>query len=312
MEKSLSKSLIIGGTGLIGAAFVHQFSNQEDLIVCARKKPTHQQAKWIECDLLQAIPFDLFPENLNQIVYLAQYEHFREFPGNSVDMFKVNVEQFLRILDFAHEKKIKKIVYASSGGIYGSGSTPFLENDWINENPTGWLGADNVLNFYYRTKVIAELIANTYSNFLDITILRFFFAYGEGQKETMFIPRLIQNIQKGIPLHLEGEEGIIINPLYAMDAAKAIIHCLSNNITGTFNVAGSEAFSILKIGQIIGECLHKQPIFEKSEIKAQKTIIGNIEKIKLTGWEPLIKFEKGIQNIVNSLQKESSPHMAQK
>lgn len=293
--------IIFGGTGPVGRELINEFSILDRVYVISRSKPHIESAIWLECNLLDEIPFNVFPNNIDQIIYLAQYDNYRDFPDNSMDLFRVNVECFMKVLGYAYRNKISKVLYASSGGIYGNGSNPFVEQDWLKENNYGWLGNKNPINFYYKTKAIAEIIADSYTKFLDITILRFFFIYGFAQKKTMLIPKLIEKIHEGQTIYLDGEKGITINPIHAVDVSKAIIHCLKNSVAGSYNVAGSENLTIYEISEIIGQIISKKPIYQKTSDSNTNILVGDTEKIRSTGWVPNIKFEEGIKGIINSM-----------
>jgi nucleoside-diphosphate-sugar epimerase len=84
---------------------------------------------------------------------------------------------------------VGSFIYTSSGGIYGNGNEPFLENTPI--VPFGDLG------YYLGSKACGEILVQSYANIFQVNVVRPFFLYGPTQKRDMLIPRLFDNIAKG-------------------------------------------------------------------------------------------------------------------
>ena len=105
---------------------------------------------------------------------------------------------------------MQQVIHASSGGIYGGKSGEIFSEDDL-------LAVDNPLGFYLSGKLCSEIIFQNYMHYFETAvILRPFFIYGPDQKKDMFIPRLIQSIQKETPIFLQGKrflQGIISNTL---------------------------------------------------------------------------------------------------
>ena len=161
------------------------------------------------------------PNEVDTIVYLAQSDHFRDFPDKSQDIFAVNAASVLQMLDYARESGVKRFIYASSGGVYGSSQDVLIENTSLSIN--------NKLGFYLSTKICAEALLENYIPYMSIIILRFFFVYGFGQRKDMLIPRLVDSVRQGEPIHLQGKEGFKLNPIYVVDAVHSIKKALLLN-----------------------------------------------------------------------------------
>lgn len=292
-------TLVFGGTGLIGTYLIEHYSQQRNFILCARNSPTQKNVRWIKCNLLGSIPFEAFYNNdIQEVIYLAQHPNYRNFPTEALEIFRVNTECFLEVLDFCQKNKIKNVVYASSGGIYGNSSESFIEEDWLKKSHGGWRDSANTLSFYYRTKLMAEIIAESYMESLNVSALRFFFVYGHKQKLSTFMMKLIHNIYNKIPITLEGNNGVKLNPIHALDAASSILFCLEKGMKGSFNICGKEEFFLKEVSQIIGKCLGVDPIFQVNGDIDGGYILGNFDKIKSFGWVPSISFYDAIKKMV--------------
>ena len=116
------------------------------------------------------------------------------------------------------------------GGVYAHQNKHFKEEDR--------LALSEELGFYLGSKICAEIVSGAFSNILNLQILRFFFVYGQGQKQNMLIPRLIKNIREGNPISLDGKNGVVINPLYVSDAVSAIETLSKIKNSQTYNAGG--------------------------------------------------------------------------
>jgi nucleoside-diphosphate-sugar epimerase len=262
------------------------------LFLLARRPdiPGGENIQTIPCDLAQEWNTGAFPEKVDAVIHLAQSELFREFPLYAERIFKVNTSSTLRLLEYARLTQVKTFVLASSGGIYGYGDEGFREDESIT--------AKGDLGFYLGTKLCAEVIAEKYSPFMNIVILRFFFIYGPGQRAMMLIPRLVQTVKEGQPIILHGREGLKINPTYVTDAACAVCRSLELRESHKINIAGPEVLSLRQIGQQIGEVLKREPIFDVQENIKPQHLVGDIKKMTHVLGPPVVRFREGIAQYI--------------
>jgi UDP-glucose 4-epimerase len=281
--------LITGSNGLIG----------EELSVMLKKNTAYQlygvgrskvgKSNTIILDLSTDWSDEVLPKKIDVVVHLAQSEKFRDFPNSALEVFNVNTLSTLKLLDYAKKAGARKFIYASSGGVYGNSDTGFMEDSPLQPNKD--------LGFYLSTKFSSELLLANYANYFSINILRFFFVYGPKQRKNMLIPRLIESVKTGVPINLQGEEGIRINPVYVTDAVKTIVSVLKDPASHNINIGGEEIISIKGICKIIGCLVDREPYFEyqKTEVK---NLIGDITKMK-SFHAPKITFENGVRNMLS-------------
>ena len=135
-------------------------------------------------------------------------------------------------------------------------------------------------------------------NFFETAvILRPFFIYGPGQRNDMFIARLIESVKSGKSIQLQGEEGLRVNPLYVEDAAVTIANSLDLTGSHIINLAGPDILTLKEVSGIIGQILNRDPIFEYQKGIATD-YIGNMEQAVIKLDHPMNPFTQGIeQNI---------------
>jgi len=288
----MRKCLIIGATGLIGRHVVGLLSDNWELYALARKAEELQSHRthYIKRDLAEDWNMKGFPESVDAVIHLAQSEHFREFPAHAERIFNVNTISTLRLLEYARRVKTRIFVLASSGGIYGHGDEGFREDQAIT--------AKGDLGFYLGTKLCAEVLAENYTPFINIIILRFFFVYGPGQHSRLLIPRLVKAVKEERPIILHGKDGLKMNPTYVSDAASAVCRSLELKESQKINIGGPEILNLKQIGQEIGNVLHKDPVFEVNEHIQPQHLVGDIQKMVHFLGEPLVKFKEGIARYI--------------
>jgi UDP-glucose 4-epimerase len=287
-----SKILLTGASGLLGREVTKHLCDSSELHLLMRGKnsaPDGSDAICHQLDLSEDWKVDSLPDKIDAIIHLAQSEHFREFPSKATDIFRVNVESTARLLDYAYRAGARHFVYASSGGVYGYGNQAFKENAPVVDS--GKLG------YYLSSKYSSELLVQQYSSLMQVTILRFFFIYGKGQRRSMLLPRLIDGIRSGDPVKLEGRNGIRINPIHVTDASKALIASLGIDGNQTFNIAGAEEMSLFEICETMSECLGVPASYQRSDVEPND-LIGDVSAMKSKLHLPEISLLQGIKDLI--------------
>ena len=252
----MKRCVITGGSGLIGACLIASLHQQWQICAIARTRPASRLHNVeIQCiDLSKTWDTDTLPRAADAVIHLAQSEQFREFPEQAEQVLHIHTMSTLRLLDYARRAGAHTFILASSGGIYGYGAQAFSE-----DMPVAYRGT---LEFYLGTRLCSEIIAESYTPFMSVIVLRFFFVYGPGQRRSMLMPRLVQAVIDGTPITLHGPEGICVNPTYVSDAATAIQRALDLHGSHTINIGGPEVLSLRQIGDITGKVVGKAPHFE--------------------------------------------------
>jgi len=290
------RCFITGATGLIGKQVLSNLKETWEVFGLVRKPEENGSGhlRAISCDLAKDWSTDAFPDRVEAVIHLAQSQHYREFPAQSDDIFRVNVSSTHRLLDYAHRAHAETFVLASSGGIYGYGDEPFQE-----ESPISGRGD---LGFYLGTKLCSEILADAYTSFMNVIILRFFFVYGPGQRNDRLVPRLITAVKEESPIVLYGEDGMKMNPIYVMDAANAVCRALELRGSHKINVAGFEVKTLKEIGRQIGAVLGREPIFDIQRQNQPHHLVGATQKMCRLLGQPQVRFEKGISACIEGVQ----------
>jgi UDP-glucose 4-epimerase len=288
------KILLVGATGFIGKHLVDSLRRRHQVFALAKSVPRDvpSNVQWIVGDLTRPLECSRLPGRIDGVVHLAQSEHFREFPKHSVELFQVNTVSTLLLLEYARTARARRFIYASSGGIHGSSDYCFTEDDAIKQR--GELG------FYLGSKLCSEILCDCYASFMNVVILRFFFVYGPGQRESMLVPRLVHCVREGLPIRLQGKNGIRINPTYVSDAVEAITAALTLKTSQKINIGGPQVLSLRRIGEIIGDALGKKAKFKRNQKVEPQHLIGDIRKMSAMLLRPKVRFQIGIRRYLEN------------
>jgi UDP-glucose 4-epimerase len=285
------KILVTGANGLLGRHAIQSLRDEYEVYAATHMMPIEpvEHVIYVMLDLSTQWSVDSLPSDLDVIIHLAQSSRFREFPEQSPNIFNVNISSTARLLDFAWRTKVKKFVYASSGGIYGSSEIAFDENSPIE--------AHDQLGFYLGSKLCGEVLVKNYSQLMDVTTLRFFFMYGAGQRRLMLIPRLIDSVRNATPISLQGSDGICINPIHVSDAVIALRALLKQNGSHTINIAGPSVLTLKQIAETIGDEVKRKPVF--NYVDGEPThLIGDITAMQRLLNTPQILFKNGVKDLI--------------
>ena len=289
------KLLVTGTSGLIGRHLIEAVRTHHEVHALHRPGAPSRGTgiRWIATDLTDRNFLDALPSGVDGVIHLAQSRRFRDFPEGARDVFGVNVESTAALLDWSVRTGVRRFVLASSGGIYGYGRDPFTE-----EHPVGSAGP---LGHYLASKHCAELLSESYADHMTVTILRFFFVYGPGQRPDMFIPRLVRSVAEGRPIMLGGEDGLCTNPVHVTDAVSAIRHALKLEQSHRINVAGPDALSLRHIAGAVGTKLGRTPRYSVDPAAEPRDLIADIGKMRRLLAPPAIRFAEGCEDVIRDL-----------
>jgi nucleoside-diphosphate-sugar epimerase len=288
--------LVTGATGFIGARLVRRLMTEHEVFCLTRSSgilPQHARVHVVEQDL--AVPLDhaLLPSTMDVIVHLAQSRQFRKFPDQALDIFRVNTDSTLQLLEYGRRARIKTFVFASSGGVYGYQPKPVLETD-----------PPEIINFYLASKYSAECLVKSYGDYFSTVTLRYFFVYGEGQRN-MFMPSLVERVLQGTPVVIAGKTGVSMNPVHAADAVEATARAIQIEGQETINVAGPEVTTVFDLAELIGRLTRKKPVYQFEPGRGPMAMVANIEKMKFKlGVVPKVSLQEGLGRLILDMTGE--------
>lgn len=290
----LKPILVTGANGLVGRVTLERLRHAWKTYALVRempKEPLPDGVVPVVYDLRQLNDLEL-PEIPSTVIHLAQSSHHRDFPDHALDVFEVNVGSTQRLLEWGHRNGVKRFIYASSGGIYGSGYAALEEDQPLDVSTS--------LEHYIASKRCGELLAEAYCSYMTIIVLRFFFVYGPGQRHTMLIPRLLDCVSEGRSIILQGKDGIRINPIYVDDAAAAIENATKLEVSETINIAGPQELTLRELGMLMGDVVGHAPRFDILPEAQPENLVGSVSKMAWLLGSPQINMEDGLMRMTKA------------
>lgn len=284
--------LITGATGLLGRHVIAELKAAGREHIALVRRPGQLSAEGVRTvvgDLSKSGFTNQLPTHVKHIIHLAQSANYRMFPDAAGEVFDVNLRATQELLQFGETVGIERFVYASSGGVYKAGALSLKEDTPLREPDT--------LDFYLSTKLASELFVHSYRSIFDNTILRFFFIYGPGQKRSMLLPRLFDTVAEGREIQLGGQVGITVNPIHAIDAAKAVGAAIDLLGSNTINVGGPEEHSLRGIGELLGRYLGTTPRFVGNKGAGEDRLVADIKKMSTLLTTPSIGLHDGVADL---------------
>lgn len=293
MKKNI---LITGGCGFIGsnlASFLVQNNFKiiviDDLSIGKIKNlKKDRNIKFLRKDIVYINDIKNIPKKIECVIHLAAKAEILISKKKEQRYFKDNVVGLQQVLNFCANKKVNKIIFASSASVYGD-----TRNKKVNEN-----FVLNPKHFYAYTKYIGEKMLQSYCDINNIkyVILRFFNIYGPKSNAVVakFISQKLQN--KKITIYGNGKQKRDFLHINDLNAAilKSIKKLRKSDI---FNLGSSNATSINYLKNIISnekDSIHLNKRNDDIEIS-----ISDINKIKKKlNWYPKVNFTKGVKKMI--------------
>lgn len=309
------KYLITGGAGFIGSHYLNYVidrtndqyvcidclsyaANLDNIYECFKKS----NFKFIKENICNEKRIDeIFKEEkFDYVIHFAAETHVDNSIDNYDLFYKSNVLGTKVLLDASVKYKVKRFHHISTDEVYGSLDLNSLEvfKETSKMNPT---------NNYSKTKAIAESLVIEYFNKydLDITISRSSNNYGVNQHKEKLIPKIIDNALKNIEIPIYGNGENKRDWLYVLDNCRAIDLIVHKGKKGEiYNICSSEELSNNEVVKLILNKLNKNESlikYVKDRPNHDQKYTMDASKIKNLGWNPKYRFNKGIEEILNSL-----------
>jgi UDP-glucose 4-epimerase len=301
MQHKTNPVLVSGATGLIGRELCRQLDAASIPFVAIVRPGADTGALLgaldvVELDLGTRLDVaKLKLPSISAVVHLAQAGNYASFPQGAGEVTAVTIGATVQLAELACALGASRFVFASSGGVYGSGPTRFSEGAEL--RPGGELG------FYLTTKATAEQLLKSFSTHLNVVCLRYFFVFGPHQRKQMLMRRLIESVREGEVIKVPGTRGPELNPIFVTDAARATLRSLHSESSGAINVAGDEVVDLHTVCELIGEVVGRVPTIQSLGGEPRSLVADLAHMHKHLG-RPEVSLREGIQQCVNDALTE--------
>ncbi len=254
--------LITGVTGFLGENFIKTMAQKKEVLALVRNadKVKSKNIKYIEQDLADRLDYKKLPSKIDAVVHLAQSNNYHRFPDGADDTFAINCYMTQQLAQYALKAKAKNFIFASTGSVYEPFAlTPFDESAPI-----------TATSLYPVSKAAGELILKPYQDSFNIFIPRLYFLYDDKTGKHL-ISSIIQKVINRQPIIIQGDKGgLKFNPTHIQDISVLLEKAITQNWTGTLNLASPEQTTILDLAQEVSRITGIKLAIERKtqEIKA--------------------------------------------
>ena len=307
----MSRILVTGGAGFIGANFVHQTLRtlpQHELTVLdaltyagsrANLNGVLDSIRFVEGSIVDEATVERLVRESDVVVHFAAESHNDNSLEDPSPFIETNLVGTFRILQ-AVRKHEKRLHHVSTDEVYGdlelgdpekfSESTPYNPSSPYSASKAG---SDMLVRACVRSYGIHATISNCSNN------------YGAYQHVEKFIPRQITNVLCGEPPKLYGEGLNVRDWIHVDDHNRAVHAILERGRSGeTYLIGADGERNNRQVIEMILEVLGKDPgAYEKVRDRAGHDLRYAIDYTKLRqelGWRPeYTEFAEGLRQTVD-------------
>lgn len=314
--------LITGGAGFIGSHLCERLLREDHKVwaLDALTASYDPQLKRRNLEVIRALakPFEFIQGDftdratlngifssikIDQIVHLAGEVGVRPSLAQPALYQRVNVEGTVNLLEAARLHGVKKIIIASSAAVYGLNSkSPFSESDPI----------FSAISPYAASKLACESLGHVWHHIygMDVTMLRFFTAFGPRQRPELVIYKFAKLMQAGKPIPVFGDGSVVRDYTFISDTVEGIMACTKKDLGfEIFNIGEGEAITLNRLVGSLEQALGKKAIIDHQPLQAgdMPLTFSDISKARTKlGYNPRVPFEQGVKLFADWFLKEES------
>ncbi|MCX5732876.1 MAG: dTDP-glucose 4,6-dehydratase [candidate division NC10 bacterium] len=304
--------LVTGGMGFIGSNFVRYLLREHPAArIVNLDKVTYAgnprnladlteepRYVFVQADVRdgEALGKALTAHGVDQIVHFAAETHVDRSILGAGDFIRTNVEGTQVLLDAARAAGVRRFLHISTDEVYGTlgSSGAFVEESPILPNSpyaASKAGADVLARAYHVTYGLPVIITRTCNN------------YGPFQFPEKFIPLMIVNAFRDVPLPIYGDGLYVREWLHVEDHCRALARVLAEGRPGeVYNIGSGEERTNLEVVREILRLTGK-PETLLTTVKDRpghdrRYALDHAKLRRELGWAPAIPFAAGLRQAV--------------
>jgi len=295
----MSKLIVTGGAGFIGSHLTDKLIELGhevvviDNLTTGKKENLNPKAIFHQLDIRYLKLIQPLFHNAEAVFHLAADPRLQISVEDPIGTHEINVTGTLNVLFAAKTAGVKKVVFSSSCAIYGEQKLPIKEED--TPNPLSPYGLHKLMGEYY-----CRLFSGLYG--LPTVALRYFNVFGSRKSADggypMVIPIFLKQRQADQELTIVGDGEQTRDYVHVSDVVEANIKAWQSAVKSgeTINVGSGRQISVNFIAKLIGGKTVNLPA-RAGEMRFIEA--DNKKARELLDWAPKMKFEDGLNNLLN-------------
>ncbi len=304
----IGRICIIGGNGFLGSYISDAFTDAKTPVTVFGRSPEkyrnmNPDIRFVSGDFTQSSAIDEALEGADYVVHCLTTVTVHSSNANMVYDIESNLSNTVKLLEKCVEKKIKRIVFVSSGGaVYGP--TPIC--------PTPETVIAKPICSYGIVKLAIENYLHLFHHLhgLEYCALRLSNPYGPRQNPEAnqgVISVFAAKALNGEPMKIFGDGSAVRDFIHAKDFARAVKVAMTQKEANYIaNVGSGSGASLNDIVSTLESQIDHPLDVERTETRSadiSKSILDISHFQNLTGWAPQIDIDTGIKDVLGWLRQ---------
>jgi nucleoside-diphosphate-sugar epimerase len=285
------KILVTGGCGYIGTNLIPYLLKKNHKIISVDTKwfgdylPKHKNLKNLKLDIAEIGKINL--KGVDCVIHLASVSND---PMAEIDKnlsWETSALNSMKLMEHLVKNKVKRIIYASSGSVYGINDKKRITED-TELNP---------ISLYNKVKMVTERILQSYSKSIELFIVRPATVCGFSKRMRLDVSVNALTFSALEKKKITVFGGNQVRPNIHMDDMVKLYDFLikvNKKFTGTYN-AGFDNVSILDMAKLIKKEISCEILINKSVTDPRNYRLDSSKLLKI-GFKPS-------KNIINAIKE---------
>jgi len=299
------KVLITGGAGFIGSNLAKRLVEDGHSVVVLDSllrgnkldKETYSKIEFIKGDVRDLQTVNQASKNCDLIFHFAAVLGVDIVADNPVETMDVEVIGTRNVVEAAFLNNVKKIMYASTSGIYGHSAIENALTEEVLVDPrTSYAMAKRYNEIY--------LASHHEEKGLNVVSLRFFNVYGKNQDNRMVVPRFFEQALENEPITVFGTGNQTRDFTYIDDTVEACVRLMDISGCHIVNIANEAEWCITDLAEKIkmittsnSEIIYLEAPKKRYDYEVERRVGSSHKLLSLTGFKPQISLTEGLELI---------------
>jgi len=304
------RTLVTGGLGFIGSAFIRALA-ADGVAVLNVDADTYagdeRRLAGAEPGLVETLRLDVAAPELAEaiaaerparIVHFAAETHVTRSEGAEEAFFRTNVDGTRNLLDAAVAAGAGRVVHISTDEVYGPcPGDPFREEEKLP-------GEGRATSAYARSKAVADDLARSYADRLDVVVARPTNCIGPWQHPEKAVPRWATRALRGERLPVWGDGMQVRDWMYVEDAVAGLRVLIERGERGAVYNLGPAAAAVpnIEIARMVAAAAGAgaESVYLSAYDRPQhdRRYAVSVERIGALGWRAAHGLEDAVRETV--------------